>query len=366
MNTLTCWSCKSQYDLNVSCWRCDCGGLFDIEYDGIFAMEDLPKRALSLWRYHEAIPVNAESSIVSFQEGFTPLLEIKFGGRKVYIKQDHLFPSGSYKDRGATVLISKLKELGITEVVEDSSGNAGAAIASYSAAAGIACHIFVPESTSPGKLAQIESYGAKLHKVPGSREDTAAAAWEMAQTVYYASHVWNPYFFQGTKTFAYEICEQLGWRAPDSVILPVGNGTLLIGAFIGFDDLRKAGIIGSIPKIIAVQAENCAPLYGMFKYNLNEIPSLNVSNTQAEGIAIARPARAEQIIDIIKRTGGNIVTVSESEISQAHSEMGYRGFYIEPTAAATIAGLKKYLPKLSSQEVIVSTFTGHGLKSIIK
>jgi len=363
MNALVCRTCKKQYDLNDIIWRCDCGGLLDIEYDGMFAANDLPKRPLSLWRYREAIPVNKQSSIVSFREGFTPLLEIDISGRPVFIKQDHLFPSGSYKDRGATVLIGKLKELGISEVVEDSSGNAGAAIASYCAAAGITCHIFVPETTSSGKLAQIESYGAKLHKVPGSREDTAAAAWEMAQTIYYASHVWNPFFFQGTKTFAYEIIEQLSWRAPDSVILPVGNGTLLIGAFIGFEDLWKAGIIDSIPKIMAVQAEHCAPLYEMYKNDLNKIPSVNVLKTQAEGIAIARPSRAEQIIEMVRHSGGDIITVSESEIKQAHREMGYRGYYIEPTAAATIAGLKKYLPKLSPREIIVSTFTGHGLKN---
>lgn len=362
MNALVCQSCNKQFDLSEIRWRCSCGGLLDIEHEGIFSISDLARRPLSLWRYREAIPVPARGDTVSFVEGFTPLLEISIDGHQVFIKQDHLFPSGSYKDRGSTVLISRLKDQGITEVVEDSSGNAGASIASYCAAAGIVCHIFIPEATSAAKLAQIERYDAKLHKVQGNRQAAAEAVWQLAQAVYYASHIWNPFFFQGTKTFAYEICEQLGWRAPDIAVLPVGNGTLVIGAYIGFDDLRKAGIIDHMPKIIAIQAENCAPLYEMFKKDLNEIPSLDVSSTQAEGIAIARPVRARQIIDMVKRTGGDFLTVSENEITASHREMGYRGFYIEPTAAATIAGLKKYLGKSSTHEIIVSTFTGHGLK----
>ncbi|MCP4155342.1 MAG: pyridoxal-phosphate dependent enzyme, partial [bacterium] len=206
-----------------------------------------------MWRYKEAIPVSNESTVVSFEEGFTPLLEMDIENRTVLVKQEQLFASGSYKDRGASVLISKIKEMGIGEVVEDSSGNAGASVAAYCAAAGIQCTIFAPEETSPGKLAQIEAYGAVLNKIPGSREETANAVLKAAETTYYASHSWNPYFFHGTKTFAFEVCEQLGWKAPGTVILPVGNGTLLLGAYIGFNELVNAGIIGKMPVIIGVQ-----------------------------------------------------------------------------------------------------------------
>jgi len=259
-----------------------------------------------------------------------------------------------------------VKELGIIEVVEDSSGNAGSAIAAYCAQAGIGCHIYAPENTSAGKLAQVQFYGAELHKIPGTREDTAQAALLAAEKIYYASHAWNPFFFHGTKTFAFEISEQLGWKSPDTVILPVGNGTLLLGADIGFRELLRAGILDRLPRIIGVQAENCAPLYRAYQENRAEVPPIETKETLAEGIAIARPARGRQIIDAVRQTGGEFITVSEDEIRKALVEICGQGYYIEPTSAAAIAGVKKYLPGSSQGEVIVSAFTGHGLKATEK
>jgi threonine synthase len=318
-----------------------------------------------MWRYREAIPIGSSTKIISFDEGFTPLLEIEIAGRGIWIKQEQLFSSGSYKDRGASVLITKVKQMGIRRVVEDSSGNAGSSIAAYCAAAGIECEIYVPASTSAGKLAQIEGYGAVLHKIPGSREDTAHAVLTAAESTYYASHTWNPFFFQGTKTFAYEVCEQLGWDAPDTVILPVGNGTLLLGVFIGFNELYNAGITGKLPRIIGVQAENCAPLYTAYKKNLEEIPAIETQPTAAEGIAIAAPARGKQILEAVKTTGGDFFTVNETEIENSRTGMWRKGFYIEPTSAAASAGVEKYLQEINpdKSERIVSVFTGHGLKA---
>ena len=209
MAHLVCQRCQRTYKDDEARWQCDCGGLLDIEFTPDFDLEKIAKRPPGMWRYREAIPIAQDEKIVSFDEGFTPLSLLQLDGHSLYIKQDHLFPSGSYKDRGASVLISKAKELGLKRIVEDSSGNAGCAIAAYSARAGIECEIYVPESTSPGKLAQIRMYGAHLVLVPGSREDTAHAVMQAAQDTYYASHSWNPFFFQGTKTFAYEVCEQL-------------------------------------------------------------------------------------------------------------------------------------------------------------
>jgi threonine synthase len=318
-----------------------------------------------MWRYREAIPLAKETEIISLGEGFTPILEIQFNSKPVFIKQEHLFPSGSYKDRGAALMISKIKELGIQRVVEDSSGNAGSSVAAYCAAAGIQCDIYVPASTSAGKLAQIEAYGAHLHKIPGTREDTAYAVQEAAEHHYYASHTWNPYFFHGTKTFAFEVCEQLGWYAPDTVILPVGNGTLLLGTYIGFKELKDAGVIGDIPRIIGVQAENCAPLFHAFKDHSDDIFPIETEKTMAEGIAIATPARSLQILEAIKNTRGQIIAVNENEIRQALNEIWRKGFFIEPTSAAVVAGIHKYLSAQEppdNKEVIVSAFTGHGLK----
>jgi threonine synthase len=319
-----------------------------------------------MWRYREAIPIANDEDIVTFEEGSTPLLELEVADRPVLFKQEQLFPTGSFKDRGAAVLISRARELGLDEVVEDSSGNAGCAVAAYCAAAGIRCHIYVPEKTSPSKLAQIASYGAVLHRVPGSRQDTADAALTAAETRYYASHVWNPFFFHGTKTFAYEVAEQLSWTPPDEVVLPVGNGTLLLGAYIGFRELRDAGLIQAMPRIIAVQAQNCAPLARAFNGDADPREPGEAKATLAEGIAITRPPRGQQILNAVRRTRGRFVTVSEDEIVAALQETCRRGYYIEPTAAATVAGVRKHLALQSREQVVVSAFSGHGLKSTEK
>jgi len=338
----------------------------DIEFKAIFDLEKIKQRKPTMWRYREAIPIQDDAHVVSFDEGFTPLVEVDFRGKAVLIKQDHLFPTGSFKDRGASVLISKAKELGVKKVVEDSSGNAGCAIAAYCAKAKIDCDIFVPEDTSGGKLAQIQFYGAKLNKIPGTREDTAKAVLKAAEKDYYASHSWNPFFFHGTKTFAFEVCEQLNWRVPDTVILPVGNGTLVLGSYIGFTELMNAGIIDKIPKIIAVQSANCAPLYQAFKKGLEEIPKIDKKDTIAEGIAIAEPIRGKQIIEAVNKSKGDFIVVDDTEIKNSLIEIGRKGYYIEPTSAATTAGIAKYLESSCSDEVIVSVFTGHGLKSTEK
>lgn len=366
MNQLICTNCAKTYPLNEPIWQCACGGLLDIQFTPHLDFESVGNRKPTLWRYREAIPIENDFNIVSFDEGFTPLIPFQFGGITVWIKQDHLFPTGSYKDRGASVLISKARELGIQTVVEDSSGNAGCAIAAYCARANIECYIYVPESTSPAKLTQIQMYGAKLKLIPGSREDTARAVLEAAKTHYYASHSWNPFFFQGTKTFAYEVFEQLGWRAPDALVLPAGNGTLLLGAAIGFNELKTANLISAPPKIIAVQSENCAPLVKAFQENLSTIPPINKRDTLAEGIAIAEPVRGMQIISAVQHSGGTFLTVKDEEIERSLTGLCRQGVYIEPTAAATIAGVEKYIHNLERDELIVSVFTGHGLKSTEK
>jgi threonine synthase len=219
-------------------------------------------------------------------------------------------------------------------------------------------------------LTQIQLYGAELHKIPGSREDTANAVLKAAESLYYASHYWNPFFFHGTKTFAFEVCEQLGWKAPGSLVLPVGNGSLLLGAYIGFDELRRAGIIDKMPRLYGVQAEHCSPLYRAFKENLKEVPGIRTQKTIAEGIAVAVPVRGMQILEAVRLTGGDFIAVGEGDIKQALLEMCRKGHYIEPTSAVAAAGVKKYLlhqpngrRESKAREVIVSVFTGHGLKA---
>jgi threonine synthase len=360
-STLRCQTCHREFPLSEPIWKCECGGLLTLDFHARFPLDKIKKRKPTLWRYREALPIQDDKHIISFDEGFTPLVEEEYFGKKVLLKQDHLFPSGSFKDRGASVLVSKIKELGIKKVVEDSSGNAGAAIAAYSAKASIKCYIFVPEKTSPGKLIQIKGYGAYIYKIHGTREDTAKAALQQAQKTYYASHYWNPYFFHGTKTCIFEVVEQLGWEAPDSLIIPVGNGTLLIGTYIGLKELYRENIIGKLPKIIGVQAENCAPLANTWKNHRRLAQYTSPKETIAEGIAIVNPVRAKDILHAIKETNGSIITVKEKEILDALHATLQRGYYIEPTSAVAIAGLKKQ--HIGKNQVVVIPLTGHGLKA---
>jgi len=365
MEKFCCPNCNLSYPIHSKRWRCDCGSFLDLEFEPKFPIRKILRRNPTLWRYREAIPILDDESIVSIGEGFTPLEEVKLYDHRVLLKIDYLFPTGSYKDRGATVLISKARELGIKKVVEDSSGNAGSAISAYCAKAGIRCEIYVPGSTSSGKMVQIQAYGAHLEKVEGSREKTAEEAMEAGSKIYYASHCWNPYFLHGTKTFAFEIWEQMDWKTPDALVLPVGHGTLLLGAYIGFKELKEAGRIKRIPKLIGVQSANCAPLSQAFKRGCTETPRIEKEETIAEGIAIANPVRGRQILKVIAETGGEILAVTEKEIRTALKEMGRKGHFIEPTSAATIAGLKRYL-KYIKKEIVISTLTGTGLKTVEK
>lgn len=364
MNSLICRSCGKTYPMSSKLWKCHCGGLLDIEFKPLFDVDKIKSRKPTMWRYREALPIDNDENIVTFDEGYTPLLEVKIDGNKLMLKLEQLFTTGSYKDRGAAVLISKAKELGIKRVVEDSSGNAGCAIAAYCARAGIECDIYVPDSTSPGKLAQIRMYGAALHSIPGTREDTSHAVMKAAEEYFYASHSWNPFFFQGTKTYAFEIWEQLGFKAPDTLIIPTGNGTLLIGAYLGFKDLLDNNLISKMPKIVAVQSENCAPLYKMYSEELKDVPKIKPEDTICEGIAIAEPVRGRQIVEVVKSTGGEIITVSDKEIEEALIKICRNGLYAEPTSASAVAGFQKY--EAHDGEGIVAPLTGHGLKSTEK
>ena len=179
----------------------------------------------------------------------------------------------------------------------------------------------------------------------------------------YASHCWNPFFLHGTKTFAFEVWEQMGWETPDTLVLPVGHGTLFLGAYIGFKELREAGMIKKIPMLVAVQSASCAPLYHAFKKGCQETWPIVKRETVAEGIAIAKPVRGRQVLEVTRETGGEILAVTEKEISLAQREIGRKGHFIEPTSAATLAGLKKYLRKKRRKETLISTLTGTGLKS---
>ncbi|MBC7194402.1 MAG: threonine synthase [Caldisericia bacterium] len=361
---LKCLDCGKRFNGKEKKVFCDCGGILNLEFYPLFEIEKIDKYVKSLWRYKKFLPIEDENSIISMGEGLTPLIKDFYNGYDVFLKLDFIFPTGSFKDRGSTVLISKVKELGIKRVVEDSSGNAGASIASYCAFGGVECDIFVPDSASKNKIKQIEIFNANLHKLPLSREEVHLKAREFAKEFYYASHFLNPYFFQGTKTVIYEIFEDLNFKLPDSIIIPIGNGSLILGVITGLHDLMRSKLIKSFPKLIGVQSENCAPIYEAYKRKSDKIPKIEKRKTIAEGIAISNPLRGKEILKAIYETKGEVLTVKEEEILIAQEELGKRGIFVEPTSSVQYAGFKKYIKKLNKKESTVIILTGSGLKSL--
>jgi threonine synthase len=361
--TLICHDTGETYDATEPRWRSERGGMLDIAFTPVLEPERVDERAPTLWRYREALPLPPDVLPVSLGESVTPLVRISVGGIPVLVKQDHCLPTGSFKDRGAALMVSRLFHLGVGHVVEDSSGNAGCSVAAYCARAGMSCDIYVPEGTSAAKLTQMECYGAHIHRVAGTREDVAREARKAAESSYYASHVWDPFFLHGTKTFAYEVAEQLGWHAPDAVVVPVGNGTLLLGAYLGFSEMMTMGILDRLPQLIGVQSAACAPLEVTYRTNAHDLVSVMNSPTLAEGIAVQIPLRWRQIVHAVQSTGGEILSVSEAGIRSAVLDMGRSGFFIEPTAAVAIAGVQELLRRPGERETIVSVFTGSGLKA---
>jgi threonine synthase len=360
---LLCSLCKREYAADTFAWRCDCGGVFELVEAAPFDVTALRRADRTLWRYRSMLPPVDEARVTSLGEGGTPLVDARLSGVGVLCKLEFLAPSGSFKDRGSAVLVSALRQMGITDVVEDSSGNAAASLAAYCARAGIHARIFAPAHTSQAKLKQISVYGAELVEVEGPRENAALAAQEAAaEGVYYASHNYNPLFLEGTKTYAYELWEQLG-RAPDNLIIPVGSGGLLLGAYRGFRDLRQAGLIAELPRLYAVQARACAPLFEAFQLGLEDAPPVAPGVTAAEGIRIARPVRGRQVLRAIRETGGAVIAVEEQEIQEARDLLARQGLYVEPSSAAAAAALRHLASRIGLEDRTALALTGSGLKS---
>jgi threonine synthase len=314
-----------------------------------------------MWRYRGWLP---EAEPVTLGEPRTALVDVGGVEGRVVAKLEGGLPTGSFKDRGAAVTVAWLRAGGIREIVVDSSGNAAASFAAYTARAGLHAHLFVPADASPAKLAQARAHGATITTVPGPRSasgEAARAAVEVSgPDVTYASHLWQAAFLAGTATFAYEVYEQLGGRAPDTLVAPLGGGTLLLGAHLGFGRLRDAGLIERIPRLVGVQSSACAPLARAFREGMDDAMAVDPGTTIAEGIRIARPPRSRQILTAIGQTGGDIVEVTDAEIRDALRRLLAQGLYVEPTSAVASAGLARLGP---GDGIVVVALTAHGLKA---
>jgi threonine synthase len=248
-------------------------------------------------------------------------------------------PTGSFKDRGATVVVSKAKALGAQALVEDSSGNAGAAVAAYAARAGLKATIVAPSSIMEAKAAAIEALGATLERVPGDRDAVTARAVALAQAGghYYASHVMTPWFIHGTKTAAYEIHEEAGPGAFDVIVTPVGNGTLLLGLARGFSELVAAGLEERVPRLVAVQPSGFSPVVDAVDGPGPQEPT----NTVADGTQIAKPPRLQQMVEAVRTSGGGAVRVGQDETLKALDRLHRENLGVEPTSAIGLAGFER-------------------------
>lgn len=334
-----------------------CGGTLDLSQPLVFDPQQIEASAPGLWRYRHSLPLPPGAAPVTLGEGGTPLVAAQVDGRTVHFKLECLQPTGSFKDRGMAVMFTALRAVGVVEALEDSSGNAGASFAGYAARAGIRARVFVPAAAAGPKRAQIAAYGAEVVAVPGPRSQAADAALAAVNDgAHYASHVYNPIGLAGNATAAYEIWEQLG-RAPETIVLPVGHGTLFLGLHRGFMALRAAGLIEHLPRLVGVQALACAPIWAVQRYGRQGLALVTEGETLAEGIRVVHPVRGDAVLTAVAESGGKLVAVDDDAIRAGHNALAHLGFYVELTSAV----VWEAIGQVSGDVVVI--LTGNGLKN---
>ena len=358
-----CYNCGRRESVTTRKPKCDCGGLWTLDYTPPkFDLSKIDRNEWSMFRYHPFMGLYGDAwRKVSLGEGMTPIMRLD---ENVLLKMDYYMPTLSFKDRGAAVVVAHAKAIGVDKVVQDSSGNAGNAVAAYCARAGIGCEIFVPEGTSPKKIDMIRAHGAACTVVPGSRDHCADVCRAKVddEGAYYANHVYNPFFYEGTKTYIYEVYEQLH-RIPANLVIPVGNGTLFLGAMKALEELQTSGCIDAFPQIIALQTETCDPLLQAMEQGLDHPAAITPQPTIAEGIAIGQPMRGEEILAYARKHGVRFVHAPEDKILEARAFLAKKGVYIEHTTAANYAAYLRYCELYGPTPDTLITMCGAGLKS---
>jgi len=383
---LRCLRCGRRHRPSRGLYTCGkCGGKLDVIYDyeavaAKISRIELSKRRGGVWKYFELLPLARKKNIVSLGEGGTPLIparnlakELKM--KYLFLKDETRNPTSSFKDRPMSVGVSKAVEFGARTVVCASSGNAAIALAAYAAKAGIKCYAYVPAGAPESKVAQLLMHGARVvqPKAGGAGDPTYQLMLQSWKKFGWhpipSGGAFNPYQPEGSKTISYEICEQLGWQAPDWVIVPTGAGTLLSGNAKGYFEFEQIGLIKGVPRLVAIQAEGCAPIVKAFREGTPpyEIPPWPDPRTVAGGLIDPYPWDADTAIPAIKRSGGTAETVNDAEILEAVKRLARsEGIFAEPSGAAGLAGLKKLLDGgvVSRSDVVVVEVTGGGLKDV--
>lgn len=377
IKNLYCPKCHKHYDPDQVNHLCECGSPLLVSYDLKSAArhwkkEDLKERKSDLWRYHEVLPVKDPDNVVSLGEGMTPLLplhslEKKTGLEHLYIKDEGILPTGTFKARGAAVGISKAKELQVSTVAMPTNGNAGAAWSVYGARAGIKTVIAMPEDAAKITRNECLAAGADLYLVKGLISDAGKIIGRsIAQNGWYdASTLKEPYRIEGKKTMGYEIAEQFNWNVPDVILYPTGGGVGIIGIYKALLELQELGWIGDkLPRLVAVQAEGCAPIVKAFHEKKKESEFFPDSSTVAFGINVPKALGDFLVLDALYKTEGTAVSVSDQEILEALYEVSTtEGIFTCPEGASLYAAVKKLTASgfISSDDHTVMLNTGAGI-----
>lgn len=363
-----CNECGNQTTLTLNKWQCDCSGAWEPIAFAPFNVTNINRDDYTIWRYGAMLGLDVQSPHIHMGVGWTPLLPMNLGKRQIHLKLEYLFPSGSFKDRGVNTMVNQLVKMGVGCMVEDSSGNAGASLAAHGARHQIRTQIFVPEYASFHKQYQIEIYGAEIIQVPGTRKDTEKAAQSaVGGNRTYASHAYHPAYLAGQTTAAYEVWEQLGKRAPDWIICPVGQGGQFLGFWFGFSHLLGAGLIKKMPRLVAVQAAQVNPFFQAWQAGLSTIPAIELKGTTiAEGVSITNPVRGKRLLQAVRETNGLVLSIEENDILNAQKILAFNGYYVEATSALGIAGLIQLEKRINNKDLILLPLTGSGLKGTPK
>jgi len=372
-----CVRCGKEYPAVPNVTICSCGGILDILYDYDYAKARMTPQALAerphtMWRYREILPVEENTPDTPLRVGWSPLYEEKklaaqLGIKSLHIKDDGQNPTASLKDRASAMAVAKAWEAGARTIACSSTGNAASSLAGNAAAAGLTTYIFVPSRAPKGKIAQLMIFGAHVITVDGSYEDTFRLSAEAIDHWgwYNRNAAINPYLSEGKKTVALEICEQLGFQAPDFVALSVGDGCTIAGVWKGFKDMFAMGLIDHLPRLISVQAEGCCPLNRSIQTGKPWEPM--EENTLADSIAVGVPRNPDKALNAIRESNGIAINVSDEEILDAMRLLGRTcGVFGEPAGVTGTAGLKKAceLGMIPSDASVVSIITGNGLKDV--
>ncbi|MCP8308222.1 MAG: threonine synthase [archaeon] len=378
MFKLACIGCKSEYSLDEIIYYCKkCNDLLEVQMDleeikNKIDKRDLVSKPLSVWKYIDLIPIFDKNKIVTIKEGGTKLhkcenLAEEFGVKKLYVKNEGENPTGSFKDRGMTVGVTKAREFNVKEVACASTGNTAASLSAYASKAGLKCIILIPHGAiAIGKLAQSIVYGAKVIAIKGNFDEALSMVIEASKSLgLYLLNSINPFRIEGQKTAAFEVCEQLNFHAPDRLIIPVGNAANISAYWKGFKEFYQLDFIKNLPKMIGIQASGASPIVQAIKEGRDRIKPVKNPSTVATAIRIGKPASWKKAIIAIRESKGMAETVTDEEILSAQRLLARKeGLFVEPASASSIAGLKRLIESgsIDRDEEIVCIATGHGLK----